>query len=182
MKSLLVALMVHLLNTQGNNGALDVPIYVVPVSATIITGNGEVLPLEPKATFGPVERQKWQTIVKIGGGVAVVGELCYRSAYGALKRDVGVMKRSESEEVLMQVGGYHALARMAVQMCNNSIGKLDVFPVRHEELASAERSLREAAYVDDVAFLKTCEGVVCQRDGAARFARETVGAPVEAEK
>lgn len=174
MKSLLVALMVHLMNGTGNGGVLDVPIYVVPVSATVIAANGDVLPLEPKAVFGPEDRQMWRQVVKAGGGVPVVGELCYRSAYGALKRDVAALKVAEREDVLMTVGGHHALARMAVQMCMNSIRKLEILPVKHPELVAAERSLRVAAYGDDVAFLKGCVGEVCRREGVARFARETI--------
>lgn len=179
MKSLLVALMVQLLSSSGTPIFNGDPVYVVPVK--IIGPNGTTLPLTTTAEFSEADKRKWETVVKGVGGLPVAAELCYRSAYGDLKDGVQTMQVAEQQALLINASGHHGLARVAVRWCNASLRKLDLIPLPHTEFASAERSVREMAYADDMNFLGSCKGEICKKT-VASFARGTVGIPLDADK
>ena len=180
MNSILVALMVHLLQVPGSPSRLgNEPVYLVPQHA--FTAAGEVLPLTVTSTFTEADKQKWIAVRKVVGNNALVAELCYRSAYGDLKRGVASLKPDERAQFLVDVSGHHAMALLAVRVCNVSLRQLELLPIRHRDYTPAERSVRQEAFMDDAVFLRTCEGAAC-KGAAASLARGVVGVPFEAER
>lgn len=176
MKSLLVALIVHLINQPASLGA---PFYVVPAQM-FGSGPGEPLKLTTSDTFGDLERRKWESVIAVAGSPKVAAELCYRSAYVDMHDGVVALKPAERDDFLIKAGGYHVLARVAVRWCNNSLKKLDIVPLSHPEFTEAERAVRQKAYLDDVAYLRSCTSERCVKEAPASFAREVVGIPLDA--
>jgi hypothetical protein len=158
-----------------------VPVYVVPERGFGVTSGSEVLPLTVKDTFSEIDKQKWLAMRKVAGSNAVMAELCYRSAYNDLKRGVASMKADERSQFLVDVGGHHSMALLAVRVCNMSLRQLELLPLRHRDYTPAERALRTEAYVDDAVFLRTCQGEICKA-ASASFAKNLIGVPFEAER
>lgn len=174
--------MVHLLQVPGNPAALgNMPIYLIPTH--IINGSAppDPLTLTVTNTFGEVEKQKWIAVRKVAGSNAALAEMCYRSAYSDLKRGVASLKPQEKAEFLVDVGGHHAMALVAVRVCNVSLRQLELLPLRHRDYTPAERAVRMEAYADDAVFLRTCEGAVC-KGAAESLGRAVVGVAFEAER
>lgn len=179
MKSLLVALMMHLMAHPGGAGGVP-PVFVVP--AQPFGTGGQALTLTTSQGFGEPERQKWQSIMTAVGAPQIAAELCYQAAYKDFKSGVAKINAVEREAFLMDNGGHQMLARVAVRWCNMSLRKMDVLPFSHPEYAAAEKAVREVGYVDDVAFMKSCKTEACVKNAAAALARVNVGVGLEAVK
>ena len=158
MKSLLVALIVHLLNSPASLDAGATPIYVVPRA---VFEGGEPLKLTTSNAFGEIERRKWQVAMDAMGGPKLMPDLCYRAAYKDFATGLAGMKADERDAFLGDVGGHHALARFAVRWCNVSLNRMDLLPQTHPERKRAELGIRQAAYGDDVRYLAACKGEAC---------------------
>lgn len=181
MNSVLVALIVHLV---GNTASLDggnVPFFVVPQK--IFTVDGDVpLTLTTSDTFGPNEEKRWRMLVTLSGSPRNAAELCYRAAYRDLTTGVASMKPDARKDLLMQVGGHHALAIAGIRWCNASLRKIDIIPLKHPEFAAAEKAVRQVGYDTDVKYVAACKDAVCAREALKSFGNAVVGVPLEAKR
>jgi hypothetical protein len=138
--------------------------------------------LSTSEVFGPVEKRRWEATIAMVGSKTNAAELCYQSAYGEFRHGTAAMAVAEKEQLLTEVGGHQALARVAVAWCNVSLKKLDILPFKHPEFAKVEKDVRVTGFRDDVAFLSACQTAVCKDGAAASIANATVGVGLEAER
>ncbi len=181
MNSVLVALIVHLVGNTASFDGGNVPFFVVPQKIFTVDGNVPIT-LTTSDTFGPNEEKRWRTLVTLSGSPRNAAELCYRAAYRDLTTGVASMKPDERKDLLLQVGGNHALAIAGIRWCNASLRKIDVIPLKHPEFAVAEKAVRQMGYEADVKYVAVCKDTACVSEALKSFGNGLVGIPLEAKR
>jgi hypothetical protein len=181
MNSVLVALIVHFIGNSASFDAGNVPFYVVPQKIFSVEGDVPLL-LTTSDAFGAAEEKRWQTLVTLSGSPKNAAELCYRAAYKDLARGVAKLNDVERHDLLVKTGGNQAFAVASVRLCNASLKKIDILPLKHPEFATAERAVRQLGYEADVKHIVACKTEACARESMASFGKNMIGIPLEAQR